>query len=141
MATVGDLFDELNGESSTPEYDNTQLVESKPDQIIAYDANNQKVIIENTTYLKTSLEFCERIVIAAYNVAEYVPDLRNDQHLKFWKEDVSIITDTDLTMFMRFCLGHSKFSEKSNTRRQGSYYYYSIICYDSRSWHYHSKSF
>lgn len=84
-----DLYDELD---ATPILTGTEIAELSPDEMVNYDSRNENVIHHNTKALTTSLGFCEQIVIAAYKVVEYVPDLSNDKHSKFWKEDVSVIT-------------------------------------------------
>ncbi len=59
---------------------------------VRYDTETENVIYDETYKLAKSLEFCEQIVTAAHELADYVPDLSNDQHSEFWKNKVSIIT-------------------------------------------------
>jgi hypothetical protein len=59
---------------------------------VHYDMINENAIYDETYKLAKSLEFCEQIVTAAHQLADYVPDLSNDQHSEFWKQKVSIIT-------------------------------------------------
>ena len=82
-------------ENDIPIYTGTELAEKSLNEMIAYDMNNEKVLYSDIVVLKTSLGICERIFKTVYKVADYVPDLNNDEHSKFWKENVSVITRTE----------------------------------------------
>lgn len=89
------LWDTLNQdendktqENNIPVYTGNELAEKSLNEVIAYDMNNENVLFSDTVVLKTSLGFCEQIFEAVYKVADYVPDLSDDEHLNFWKEDV-----------------------------------------------------
>lgn len=93
MASSNSLYDELDSDldgnnTITQGLTGAQLVEINPDEVAKFDSQHEHAIFRSTDTLKKSLVFCEKVVIAAYNVAEYVPDLRNDKHAKFWKDEV-----------------------------------------------------
>lgn len=94
MTSSNSLYDELDqldgNNTITPGLTGAQLVEFDPAEVATYDSQHEHAIFRSTDALKKSLVFCEKVVIAAYNVADYVPNLRNDQHAKFWKEEVKL---------------------------------------------------
>jgi len=84
-----DAHDETQNE--TPMNTN-ELAKLITNNTVHYDMTNENAIYDETYKLAKSLEFCEQIVTAAHELAQYVPDLSNDQHSEFWKQKVSIIT-------------------------------------------------
>jgi hypothetical protein len=70
-----------------------KLAELSPSEMEIYDRQIRIMIYNETDELKKSLGFCDRITIAAYKVADYVPDLSNNKYSPFWKEQVSVISD------------------------------------------------
>jgi hypothetical protein len=85
-----------------------KLAEISPNEMVTYDMNNEKMVYDQTDSLSASLVFREQIVIAAYKVAEYVPDLSNNKYSTFWKKQVSVITDE----ILRFgTLSHQLFGQ------------------------------
>jgi hypothetical protein len=90
--TEDDLWgsDDPNENSNTEiqTFSGTQLAELSPDDLIKYERNNENMIYNETHALTTSLGYCDKVVIAAYQVADYVPPLMNDEQSKFWKQDV-----------------------------------------------------
>ena len=102
MAFANDM-DELYGALSTndneeaqenkvPVYTRAELAEISPNDMIIYDMKNEQLLHDHTYALQTSMSICEHIAVAAYKVAEYVPDLHDNKYAEFWKEQVSIIT-------------------------------------------------
>jgi hypothetical protein len=85
------IWDSLSTSAAPSGNAETALAIMTPEQMVSYDMNAQELVRADTEALKGSLAFSERIVIAAYTVADYVPDLDNDQYAKFWKEQVSLI--------------------------------------------------
>jgi hypothetical protein len=83
--------DEEAQKKEIPTYTGSELAELSANDMITYDMQNEQLMHDQTDALQTSLIFCERIVMAAYQVAEYVPDLSNNQYATFWKEQVSVI--------------------------------------------------
>lgn len=90
---MADLWDTLTPDSTTNTMNSTEMAHAvatmTPDQMVTYDLNTQELVQADTQLLRESLEFCQHIVIAAYTVADYVPNLSNNQHTEFWKEKVS----------------------------------------------------
>ncbi|CAF3422524.1 unnamed protein product [Rotaria sp. Silwood2] len=76
--------------------DNTEPVEKPatvvaikaPDAIVVEDLINNGKILSETIQLKTSLDCSALIVIAAYKVADYVPNLANAKYREFWQVEV-----------------------------------------------------
>ena len=62
-----------------------------PDAVLNEDLINLRKIQGETELLKKSLDCSAQIVIAAYKVADYVPNLNNSQHREFWEQQVSLI--------------------------------------------------
>ncbi len=81
-------------DNDIPIFTGAELGDKSLNEIIDYDMNNEKVLYRDTVVLKTSLGFCEHIFKTVYKVADYVPDLNNDENSEFWKESVSMITWT-----------------------------------------------
>lgn len=86
---MASLWDDPTPNTSANANIETSLAIMTPDQMISYDLNAQELVHADTDALKESLEFCEQVVIAAYTVADYVPNLANNQHADFWKGKVS----------------------------------------------------
>lgn len=90
---MASLWDTLTPDSTTNTMNNTvtalAVATMTPDQMVTYDLNTQELVHADTELLKDSLEFCQHVVVAAYTVADYVPNLSNNQHAEFWKEKVS----------------------------------------------------
>jgi len=60
-----------------------------PDAIVVQDLINHDKIRSETEQLRTSLECSAQIVVAAYKVADYVPNLKNAEYREFWEVQVS----------------------------------------------------
>jgi hypothetical protein len=79
--------------------DETQPAESSigtvaiktPDAIVVQDLINHDKIRSETEQLRTSLDCSAQIVVAAYKVADYIPNLQNARHREFWQVNVSSI--------------------------------------------------
>lgn len=95
MATVGDLYEELDETSGAPDAPDTisitELMKQDASQVMEYDRNNEDSIHSDTEILKNCLNACEDIIIAAFKLREYVPNMndKNIEQAKFWKETVS----------------------------------------------------
>ena len=75
----------------TDDDDSNKVVDLKnipPDKLIQWENNTERTIILKTTEFADSLLFCENVVKASYEVANYTPLFGNDQQEKFWKEQV-----------------------------------------------------
>ena len=79
---------EEDGPAETP---TTTVAIKTPDAIVVQDLINNEKIISETNQLKISMDCSERIVIAAYKVADYVPNLANAEQRQFWQVQVSFI--------------------------------------------------
>ena len=90
---MASLWDTLTPDSTTNTMNNTEtslaVATMTPDQMVTYDLNTQELVHADTELLKESLKFCQHVVVAAYTVADYVPNLSNNQHAEFWREKVS----------------------------------------------------
>ncbi len=84
------LWDDQVSTISFGDNNGTALAAMTPEQMISSDLNTQELIHADTVALQESVQFCERVVIAAYTVADYVPNLANNQHADFWKVEVSL---------------------------------------------------
>jgi hypothetical protein len=62
-----------------------------PDDVVIQDLITHEKIRSETNLLKTCLDCSAGIVVAAYKVADYVPNLANDQYRQFWQVQVSLI--------------------------------------------------
>jgi hypothetical protein len=62
-----------------------------PDTVVVQDLITHEKIRSETDLLKTCLDCSAGIVVAAYKVADYVPNLANDQCRDFWQFKVSLI--------------------------------------------------
>jgi hypothetical protein len=88
--SMADLWDSLEETKSVESP--TRVVDIKaPDTIVVQDLINHDKIRSETEQLRMSLECSARIVVAAYKVADYVPDLNNTQQREFWQVQVSLI--------------------------------------------------
>ena len=56
--------------------------------MIEDDLNNENVIYSATDALINVLNKCDKIVQAVYRVIDYTPNLNNEKHAKFWKQQV-----------------------------------------------------
>ncbi|XP_054152700.1 uncharacterized protein LOC128951477 [Oppia nitens] len=65
-----------------------ELHELSPDKMAANEKNNESAIIKQTINFGHQLKQCEAIVSAAYRVADYVPEIKNAEQSKFWKETI-----------------------------------------------------
>jgi hypothetical protein len=78
--------------------DETEPVESPtvtvaiktPGAIVEQDLINHEKIRSETDQLRTSLDCSAQIVVAAYKVADYIPNLSNAEHRQFWELQVSL---------------------------------------------------
>jgi hypothetical protein len=83
---MADLWDAL--EETEPVVTPVTTVAIKtPDDIVVQDLINHGKIRGETEQLRTSLNCSAQIVIAAYRVADYVPNLTNNQHASFGKNN------------------------------------------------------
>jgi hypothetical protein len=62
-----------------------------PDTIVVQELINHDTIRSETNQLRMSLNCSAGIVVAAYNVADYIPNLRDSKHREFWQQQVSLI--------------------------------------------------
>jgi len=91
------LWDTLDGIDQTREQEGeisvcpgNQIGTIAPDDLAEFDARNENIIYDYTDLLGDSLGHCSKIVLAAYKVADYTPDLSNNRHSDFWKRTVRI---------------------------------------------------
>ncbi len=84
--------DDDETQKDIPKYTGNELAILSPNETVSYDMRNENAINNETYKLAKSLGFYEEIIAAAHKVSQYVPDLSNDKHSKFWKQDVSVIT-------------------------------------------------
>ncbi|CAF3522649.1 unnamed protein product [Rotaria socialis] len=59
-----------------------------PDVTVVQDLINHDKIQRETEQLRQSMNYSAQIVIAAYKVADYVPNLENSEHRQFWQSEV-----------------------------------------------------
>ncbi|XP_054152702.1 uncharacterized protein LOC128951479 [Oppia nitens] len=65
-----------------------ELQELSPDKMAAYEGNYESAIMKETVNFGRQLKQCESIVTAAYQVADYVPEIKNEEQTKFWKQTI-----------------------------------------------------
>ncbi|CAF5112846.1 unnamed protein product, partial [Rotaria sp. Silwood1] len=87
MSLWDDASDTSSSSNIQTSNSGTELALMTPDQMVIYDLNNQELVHSDTDALLDSLDACEKIVVAAYTVANYVPDLSNNEYATFWKND------------------------------------------------------
>ena len=86
-----------------------------PDTVVVKDLITHDKIRSETDLLRTSMACSSRIVVAAYKVADYVPNLQDSKHREFWKEQVCFIytilksEDNTLSITIYASLTHSLF--------------------------------
>ncbi|CAG2174066.1 unnamed protein product [Oppiella nova] len=66
-----------------------QLVEMAPDQLVEFEGKQQESMIRQTLQFADQMKSCEKIVEAAYTVADYTPPFQNDLQSQFWTQTVS----------------------------------------------------
>ncbi len=69
----------------------TPVAIKTPDHSGGQDLINNDQIRVETEQLRMSLNCSAQIVVAAYRVADYVPNLTNAEHRQFWEAQVSLI--------------------------------------------------
>lgn len=62
-----------------------------PDAVVVKDLITHDKIQSETDLLRTSMAYSARIVVSAYKVADYVPNLQDNKHREFWKVKVRFI--------------------------------------------------
>jgi hypothetical protein len=60
------------------------------DNFVIRDLINNGKIQSETEQLRISMNCSAQIVVAAYQVADYVPNLQNAQHQEFWEKKVRL---------------------------------------------------
>ncbi|CAF3947453.1 unnamed protein product [Rotaria magnacalcarata] len=84
---MADLWDTL--EETEPVTSPTVTVAIRtPDVTVVQDLINHDKIRSETELLRQSMNSSGQIVIAAYKVADYVPNLENSEHRQFWQSEV-----------------------------------------------------
>lgn len=83
---MSNLWDEDENENNGQE-----LGVMDPGQLVTFEANKRSNIIDTTIKFAHDLQSCERIVAAAYKVADYVPPFRTDYQSEFWTKKVCLL--------------------------------------------------
>ncbi|XP_054152701.1 uncharacterized protein LOC128951478 [Oppia nitens] len=92
--STGDLAIDTISEVPMP-MSGKELQELTPDKMAAYEDNYELAIRKQTVNFGHQLQHCETIVTAAYKVADYVPEIKNAEQSKFWKETlIPILVDS-----------------------------------------------
>jgi hypothetical protein len=86
---MADLWGALD-ETKPVETPTTIVALITPDERVKRDLINHDNIRSETEQLRMSLDCSARIVVAAYKVADYVPNLQNNAHRQFWEVEVSL---------------------------------------------------
>ena len=86
-----DLWDALD-ETGPVENSSRTVAVKTPDAIVVEDLINHDKIRSETEQLRMSLACSASIVVAAYKVADYVPNMQNAKHREFWEIQVSLIS-------------------------------------------------
>ena len=85
---MADLWDALN-DTETAEPPTTTIAIKTPSDIVVEGLINHDKIRSETEQLRTCLDCSAQIVITAYKVADYVPNLKDSKHREFWEQEVS----------------------------------------------------
>ncbi|XP_037033792.1 uncharacterized protein LOC119072645 isoform X2 [Bradysia coprophila] len=80
--------DNLENHEKQDNYNGKELSQIDSAQLVAFESNKQKSIVNTTIRFAGALQSCEAIVVAAYQVADYVPPFQNDKQSDFWKKTV-----------------------------------------------------
>ena len=63
---------------------------NEPDFVVKADLMNHDKIRHETQLLHTSLDCSAHIAVAAYKVADYMPNLQNSEQRQFWEVQVCL---------------------------------------------------
>ena len=125
---MADLWGALE-ETPVPEEKPVQtIVIATPNEVVTQDLVNNGKIQSETEQLRTSMNCSALIVVAAYKVADYVPNLQKDDHREFWQTQVSLSRRLSMktenvepmNLSNRWWLGHSSARQKSRSRCQSA---------------------
>ena len=60
----------------------------KPQDMVVHDLKYEEALKQDTLELANVMHFSEQLCAAAYQVADYIPDLQDGENAAFWKEKV-----------------------------------------------------
>ena len=87
---MGGLWDEIDATSTTDNPTNVIAIKA-PNDIVVEDLINNEKIRSETLQLRKSMFCSGKIVVAAFKVADYVPNLATGKTRDFWEKQVSRI--------------------------------------------------
>lgn len=68
----------------------TDLASMKTNQLVQHDLNQQENMKSILIGLSQSMKFCEKLVISAYSLANYIPPVTNIEQQRIWNDNVSV---------------------------------------------------
>lgn len=87
--TMADLWGALD-EPEPLETVSLPVAVRTPDVVVKQDLINHDNIRHQTEQLRISLDCSAQIAVAAYKVADYIPNLRDSKYREFWEVQVCI---------------------------------------------------